>query len=158
MPEQRTEPPTEIKRDPESPPRPWRTEGLPTGKPAKRRNWIVLALWAFGYLAFYGILTVQDQMNGPQAVPYTEFKSQVSSKNVGEVFARGNTIQGSLKKAAPVPGQQGRTYQKFTTERPTFATDDLLGELTVSQATVRATPLVQQRGAFTNLLISVAPF
>jgi hypothetical protein len=30
--------------------------------------------------------------------------------------------------------------------------------LTDSNATVRAKPLVQQRGVFTNLLISVAPF
>ena len=55
-------------------------------------------------------------------------------------------------------GQQDRTYQQFTTERPTFASDDLLTELTTGGATVRATPLVQQRGFLTNLLISFAPF
>jgi len=43
------------------------------------------------------------------------------------------------------------------TERPTFASDDLLAELTDGGATVRATPLVQQRGFLTNLLISFAP-
>ena len=37
---------------------------------------------------------------------------------------------------------QDRTYQQFTTERPTFASDDLLAELTHGGATVRATPLV----------------
>jgi cell division protease FtsH len=136
----------------------------------------VFAAWFLGYLVFFGLLTVQDRMSGPQAVPYTEFKAQVANSNVEEVFARGNTIQGALKKAAPVadqPGgadkerskdqqsskdQQGRTYQKFTTERPTFAADDLLGELTASKATVRATPLVQERGVLTNLLMSMAPF
>jgi cell division protease FtsH len=109
------------------------------------------------YLAFFGMLTLQDRFSGPQAVPYTEFKTQVAGKNVGEVFARGDTIEGELKKAAPQPGQANRTYQQFTTERPTFAGDDLLSELTAGGATVRATPLVQQRGFLANLLISSAP-
>jgi cell division protease FtsH len=96
-------------------------------------------------------------MSGAQPVPYTEFKSQVGNKNVDELFARGNSIEGQLKKAVPLPAQPDRTYQQFTTERPTFASDDLLTELTNGGATVRATPLVQQRGFLTNLLVSFAP-
>jgi cell division protease FtsH len=103
------------------------------------------------------MLTLQDRLSGPQPVPYTEFKTQVTNTNVGEVFARGNSIEGQLKQAVPFPGKKDRTYQQFTTERPTFATDDLLRELTDEGATVRATPLVQQRGFLTNLLISLAP-
>jgi cell division protease FtsH len=57
----------------------------------------------------------------------------------------------------PVAGERDRTYQQFTTERPTFASDDLLAELTAGGAAVRATPLVQQRGFLTNLLISFLP-
>jgi len=114
-------------------------------------------VWLVGYLLLFGILTLQDRLSGPQPVPYTEFKSQVVDKNVSEVFARGNSIEGQLKKAVAPPGQKDRTYQQFTTERPTFATDDLLAELTGGGATVRATPLVQQRGFLTNLLISFAP-
>jgi cell division protease FtsH len=117
-----------------------------------------------GYAAFFALITLQDRTGGPQTIPYTEFKVQVANNNVTEIFARGNTIEGALKKAAPLPGQpqstgeQGRTYQKFTTERPTFATDNLLAELSASHATVRATPLVQHRGMLANLLISIAPF
>jgi cell division protease FtsH len=81
----------------------------------------------------------------------------VANKNVTQLFARGDSIEGQLKKEAPVPGQPDRTYQQFTTERPTFATDDLLAELTAGGASVRATPIVQQRGFLTNLLISFAP-
>ena len=110
-----------------------------------------------GYLVLFGVLTVQDRLSGPQPVPYTEFKTQVANKNVGELFARGNSIEGQLKKAAPLPGQADRSYQQFTTERPTFANDDLLRELIEDGASVRATPLVQQRGFVTNLLISFAP-
>jgi cell division protease FtsH len=141
------------------PGRPWRTEGLPASQPPKQRpRWVTLAIWGASYLLLFGTLTVQDRLSGPQPVPYTEFKTQVSNENVAELFARGDSIEGQLKKAVPVPGQPGRTYQQFTTERPTFASDDLLAELTEGGATVRATPLVQQRGFLTNLLVSLAPF
>ena len=116
-----------------------------------------MAIWVVGYLMLFGVLTVQDRLSGPQPVPYTDFKTQVTDKNVAELFARGDSIEGQLKKAVAIPGQQDRTYQQFTTERPTFASDDLLTELTAGGATVRATPLVQQRGFLTNLLISFAP-
>jgi cell division protease FtsH len=114
-------------------------------------------VWLVGYLLLFGMLTLQDRLSGPQAVPYTEFKTQVANKNVAELFARGDSIEGQLKKVVPIPGQKDRTYQQFTTERPTFANDDLLRELTDGGATVRATPLVQQRGFLTNLLVSLAP-
>jgi cell division protease FtsH len=141
------------------PTRPWRTEGLPKDQPPKpRQRWWSMLAWSIGYLLFFGLLTLQDRLSGPQAVPYTEFKTQVANKNVAEVFARGNSIEGQLKKPAPVPGQQDRSYHQFTTERPTFANDDLLTELTSGGASVRATPLVQQRGFLANLLISLAPF
>jgi cell division protease FtsH len=137
---------------------PWRTEGLPkSSPPARRPGWTTLAIWLVGYLVLFAVLTVQDQLAGPQAIPYTDFKAQVTKTNVAELFARGDSIEGQLKKSVPVPGESDRTYQQFTTERPTFASDDLLSELTQGGATVRATPLVQQRGFLTNLLVSLAP-
>ena len=145
--------------EPDRPPeRPWRTEGLPKGRsPNPRRWWTTGAIWVVGYLLLFGVLTIQDRLSGPQSVPYTEFKTQIAGKNVAELFARGDSIEGQLRKAAPIPGQQDRTYQQFTTERPTFASDDLLEELTNGGAVVRATPLVQRRGILTNLLMSFAP-
>ena len=136
----------------------WRTEGLAQKPPPKQRpRWIAAVPWLIGYLLWFGVLTVQDRRSGPQTVPYTEFKSQVAAKNVAELFARGDSIEGQLKHAAPLPGQPNRTYHQFRTERPTFAGDDLLRELAAGDATVRATPLVQQRGFLTNLIISAAP-
>jgi cell division protease FtsH len=82
----------------------------------------------------------------------------VQAGNVAEIFARGNTIQGALREPRPVPGgKAGPTYQRFSTERPVFARDDLLGNLERTGAIVRATPVVQERGTLLNLLISVAP-
>jgi len=147
------------KGTPGAPPgKPWRTEGLPDKPPQNpKRRWMSLGLFLLGYLFLFGLLTVQDRLSGPHAISYTEFKNQVGAKNVGEVFARGDTIEGQLKKSAPVLEQNGQTYQQFTTERPTFSNDDLLAELTAGGATVRATPIVQQRGFLTNLLLSFAP-
>jgi cell division protease FtsH len=137
---------------------PWRTEGLPKRRPPERRlHWTTMALWIAGYLTLFAVLTVQDRLSGPQPVSYTEFKVQVGGRNVAAVFARGDSIEGELKKAVPVSGQAGHTYQQFTTERPTFASDDLLAELSAGGATVRATPLVQQRGFIANVLLSFAP-
>jgi cell division protease FtsH len=114
-------------------------------------------VWIGAYLLVFGIFTIQDRLSGPQAVSYSEFKSQVAAKNVSGVFARGDSIEGQLKNPAPTPGEPNRTYKVFTTERPTFARDDLLTELSGGEATVRATPVVQQRGFFANLLMSLAP-
>jgi cell division protease FtsH len=116
-----------------------------------------MVLWGAASLFLFMTLTMQERMSEPDAVPYTEFKRQVHAHNVAEVFARGESIEGALKKDAPIPGGQDKSYRQFTTERPTFSKDDLLAELTGSGATVRAKPLVQQRGVLMNLLVSFAP-
>jgi cell division protease FtsH len=140
------------------PERPWRTEGLPKGQPTnQKRRWLNPALWLIGYLLLFGMFTIQDRLSGPESISYTEFKTQVSTKNVAEVFAQGDSIEGQLKRGVAASGQQERTYQQFTTERPTFASDDLLSELSNGGAIVRATPLVQHRGILANLLMSFAP-
>ena len=56
-----------------------------------------MAIWVVGYLVLFGILTLQDRLSGPQPVPYTDFKTQVTDKNVAELFARGDSIEGQLK-------------------------------------------------------------
>jgi cell division protease FtsH len=114
----------------------WRTEGIPQKPtPKQRPRWIAAVPWLVGYLLWFGVLTVQDRRSGPQTVPYTEFKSQVANNNVAELFARGDSIEGQLKNAVPLPGQRNRTYHQFRTERPTFAGDDLLTELAAGEAT-----------------------
>jgi cell division protease FtsH len=150
-----SKPPPPDQRPPSSP---WRTEGLPPGQPPKRRpRWLSVGMWVAASLLLFMTLTMQERLAGPDAVPYTEFKRQVAAQNVAEVFARGESIEGGLKKDVPLPGQKDRSYRQFTTERPTFANDDLLAQLIASGATVRAKPLVQQRGLLTNLLMSFAP-
>ncbi|MFF0267490.1 ATP-dependent zinc metalloprotease FtsH [Kribbella sp. NPDC004536] len=149
---------------PRPPHKPWRTEGLPAGhgdddKPRRPRWWKWAAWIIGGYLVLFLLTTMQDQLaGGEQTVAYTDFTAQVQKQNVAEIFSRGDTIEGRLKQAAEVPGKSGQTYTKFTTERPTFANDNLYGDLQKGGATVRATPVVAQRGVLLNLLISLGPF
>ena len=148
------------------PSRPWRTEGLPDSPGASPNkpnwNWGKLATRALLiYAAVFAFLTIQDRMNGPQAISYTEFDKQVEQGNIAEVFARGHTIQGELKAEREIPEPKPKAgpakYKRFSTERPVFAQDDLMVRLEKSRATVRATPLVEERGLLANLLISFGP-
>lgn len=146
----------------EAQPKPWRTEGLPRSaqddqKP-ERPHWARVVAWfVAAYAVVFIVSTIQDIAGGPETVPYTEFTSQVEKENVAEIYARGNTIEGTLKSPAALPGKRSSTYQQFTTERPVFAQDDLLAQLERSGATVRATPVDDQRGLLANALISFGP-
>ncbi|MFJ8312549.1 MULTISPECIES: ATP-dependent zinc metalloprotease FtsH [unclassified Streptomyces] len=97
--------------------------------------------------------------NGDErTVSYTEFSKQVAAGNVSKIYAKGDAIQGQLKNKAPVPSGEGSgDYTKFTTQRPTFANDDLWTQLTKQNVTVTAEPVVEHRSFLANLLISLAP-
>ncbi|BEH01053.1 ATP-dependent zinc metalloprotease FtsH [Brooklawnia propionicigenes] len=149
-------------------PRPWRTEGLPkeskgqNGKkePKKSRLWQFWVIAGIALLGLWGLLTWQDASNAPPTIPYTEFISQVEAGNVKEIYAQGDTIQGELTNEAKLPDDgddstEEGNYTQFTTERPTFAQDNLLSDLQAHGAVVRATPVVEQRGAVANLISSL---
>ncbi|MFM9662724.1 ATP-dependent metallopeptidase FtsH/Yme1/Tma family protein, partial [Streptomyces scabiei] len=89
-------------------------------------------------------------------ISYTEFSRQVDEGNVSKIYAKGDAIQGQLRKGRDNPEGDG-TYTKFRTERPTFADDRLWDELTEHDVTVTAEPVVKQRSFLANLLISLAP-
>ncbi|WP_347349691.1 ATP-dependent zinc metalloprotease FtsH [Nigerium sp.] len=144
---------------------PWRTEGLPTkpdapgdSRPPRPPWWRLLAWALVVYLASFLLFSMQDLTSTPTTVAYTEFQAQVQAHNVKDIYAKGNTIQGTLKDARQVPGEpEGRTYTQFATERPTFAQDDLMAALSQGDAVVRATPVIEQRGPIANFLLSFGP-
>ncbi|MEU4655552.1 ATP-dependent zinc metalloprotease FtsH [Streptomyces sp. NPDC023723] len=151
-----------------SPPRkaaepPWRTEGTPDEPPKRsgggrrpRGGWWSLVLTALVvYLIANLVLSFFDGGDEP-AISYTEFSKQVDEGNVSKIYAKGDAIQGQLRKKRDNPEGDG-TYTKFQTERPTFADDQLWAELTKNNVTVTAEPVVQHRSTLANLLISLAP-
>ncbi|WP_448624962.1 ATP-dependent zinc metalloprotease FtsH [Geodermatophilus sp. URMC 64] len=128
------------------------------GESSGRGRWLpALLAMLIGYLLLFGAVSWQDDGRARE-ISYTQFLEQVNAGNVAEIFARGDTLEGDLRTAAPVSEGADETYEQFTTERPTFAQDDLLAALEDSGATVSATPVVEQRGALWNLLISFLPF
>jgi cell division protease FtsH len=145
-----------------APERPWRTEGTPDEPPKPppgrrmRGGWWNLALAALiVYLIANLVLSFFNEGDEP-TISYTEFSKQVDEGNVSKIYAKGDAIQGQLRKARGNPEGDG-SYTKFTTERPTFADDRLWEELTEHDVTVTAEPVVRQRSFLVNLLIALAP-
>ncbi|WP_033282657.1 ATP-dependent zinc metalloprotease FtsH [Streptomyces sp. NRRL F-525] len=146
-----------------SPDQPWRTEGTPDEPPKPspggkkmRGGWWSLILTALVvYLVANLILSFFNEGDEP-TISYTEFSKQVDAGNVTKIYAKGNAIQGQLKKEQKNPDGDGK-YTKFDTERPTFADDKLWEDLTKHNVTVTAEPVLQHRSFLANLLISLAP-
>ncbi|WP_338700977.1 ATP-dependent zinc metalloprotease FtsH [Streptomyces sp. Q6] len=145
---------------------PWRSEGAPPPPPPqspKRKmpgGWGSLILTALiVYLIANLVLSFFNE--GDEAtISYTEFSKQVANDNVTKIYSKGDAIQGQLKKEQPTPDGSDsgkKNYTKFTTQRPSFADDDLWANLEKHDVTVTAEPVVQERSFLSNLLISLAP-
>ena len=113
---------------------PWRVEGMPEddqdhagGRPNWSRFWLILGgllilNWILGSL-LVGVVR--------PAVSYTFFLGQVNANNVQAITSTGDTIQGTFRhQVAYASGSGGsQEVQQFTTQRPTFANDNLFGKL-----------------------------
>ncbi|MCF4140540.1 ATP-dependent zinc metalloprotease FtsH [Streptomyces sp. Tue 6430] len=143
--------------------KPWRTEGAPEEQPKPppggrrvRGGWWSLILAALVvFLIALLVLSLYNKGDEP-TISYTEFSKQVDAGNVSKIYAKGDAIQGQLRKGRDKPQGDG-TYTKFRTERPTFADDRLWEHLTENDVTVTAEPVVRQRSLLANLLIALAP-
>ncbi|MDQ0598625.1 cell division protease FtsH [Streptomyces canus] len=142
---------------------PWRTEGTPQEPPKPpaggrkpRGGWWSLLLTALVVFLVANLVLSYFNDGDEPTILYTEFSKQVDDGNVSKIYAKGDAIQGQLKKKQDDPEGDG-TCTKFTTERPTFADDRLWEDLTKHDVTVTAGPVVQQRSFLSNLLISLAP-
>ncbi|MEU6175648.1 ATP-dependent zinc metalloprotease FtsH [Streptantibioticus parmotrematis] len=146
------------RQDPEQP---WRSEGAPPPRPPRRPR-RGIGVWGGMIVAALAVFLITDLLlsvfggSSTRSVPYTEFSKELSAGNVTKIYAKGDAIQGELRKPARVPGGSG-TYREFSTLRPSFADDPVWSELTKHDVTVTAEPVVQQRSFLANLLISLAP-
>jgi len=145
-----------------SPP-PWRVEGVPTddkrgkgGRRAWSRFWLTMFVllllnWAMSSL----LLGTQTRTT----VSYSFFLTQVTTGNVQSVTSTGNTIQGTFKHQVAYPPRAAQTQpvQQFTTERPTFANDNLFQKLQATGVTVNAESPNQGTPLWEDLLLWFGP-
>ncbi|MFG3509919.1 ATP-dependent zinc metalloprotease FtsH [Streptomyces sp. NPDC047821] len=127
---------------------PWRSEGAPPPPPPRRRvpGWVWLVLAALVVFALTNLALSFFGNGDERKISYTEFSRQVSDGNVAKIYSKGDAIEGELK-----------NEQRFTTQRPAFADDDLWAQLTREKVTVTAEPVVERPSLLANLLLSLAP-
>jgi cell division protease FtsH len=147
-----------------SQPPPWRVEGVagdrrqpdrPQGSGWARFWWLLLALLLVNWV-------ISSLLMGPAArekVSYTFFLSQVDANNVQEITSTGDTVEGVLKKKAAYSPGSDKTVQvdRFTTERPSFAEDDLFRKLQANGVQVNANPPDQPPPLWQQVLVGFGP-
>ena len=149
------------RRDQETPP-PWRVEGVPDdGKdqPGDRPGWSRILLVLLGLLLLNWLLASALTGLVRPSVPYTFFLTQVNANNIQTVTSTGDTIQGTFRHqvAYPPGSAQSRQVEQFTTQRPSYANDNLFGKLQANGVTVTANPPNQGTPLWEELLLWFGP-
>ena len=138
---------TQPRRNDRNDPKPWRVEGAPGGDgrggtPSKRPVWL-----RFGWMLLLLLVVnwiVSSLLLAPEPrtpVSYTFFLTQVQSANVADITSTGDTIEGTFtKKVAytPTGSKQSEQVDRFTTQRPSFAADNLFAQLQANGVPVNA--------------------
>jgi cell division protease FtsH len=126
------------------------------GRRAWSRFWLTMLVLLFINWALSSLLLGAQTRT---TVSYSFFLTQVSSRNVQSVTSTGNTIQGTFKHqvAYPPRSAEKQPVEEFTTERPTFANDDLFQELQATGVTVTAQPPNQGMPLWEDLLLWFGP-
>ncbi len=90
-------------------------------------------------------------------LPYTVFTTQLKAGNVATVSTQGASIQGTLRHSITYPATNGTTSADFATQRPAFASDDLLAELQGHGVTVTAKPVSSGGSTVGGLIMWLLP-
>jgi cell division protease FtsH len=142
---------------------PWRVEGVPGGDPDRpnvrfrwsRFWWLLLVLLAVNWI-------LSSLLLGPPPrtkVSYTFFLTQVDARNISEITSTGDTIEGVFKRKVGYPpdAKDATQVDRFTTQRPSFADDDLFRKLQNSGVPVNANPPDQPPPVWEQVLIGFGP-
>lgn len=148
---------------------PWRVEGVPdkgqknkgqkndgAGRTNWSRFWLVLAALL---LVNWALSSMLAGAAAPTTVSYTFFLSQVEGHNVQSVTSTDDTIQGTFKHQVAYPPRTSgaQPVLEFTTQRPSFAHDNLFQRLQAAGTTVNAEPPSQGAPLWEDLLLWFGP-
>ena len=146
-------------------PKPWRVEGASGGRggtpPNKRPAWL-----RFGWMLLLLLVVnwiVSSFLLAPEPrtpVSYTFFLAQVQAANVADITSTGDTIEGSFSKKAaytPYGSSDSQQVDRFTTQRPSFANDNLFAQLQANGVPVNANPPDAPAPLWQQLLVGFGP-
>ena len=155
------------RRDQAMSPPPWRVEGMPDNKTGDqqgdRPHWSRFLWILAGLLLLNWILAswLASAAAAGTTVSYSFFETQVKANNVQTITSTANTIQGTFRHqvgySPATSGSQQTQVQQFTTERPTFANDNLFGELQANGVTINANNPNQGTPLWEELLLWFGP-
>jgi cell division protease FtsH len=141
---------------------PWRVEGKREGRPPEegrprtsRWLWLLLVgMFALNWLFASAVLAPPERVT----VSYTFFREQVQAGNVQEITSTGDTIEGQFRNPVQYPPGQANApqVQRFTTQRPAFADDQLMELLLSRNVSVNARP-PDQVPIWQQLLVGFGP-
>ncbi len=147
-------------------PAPWRVEGAPQGGPGpnspKRRpawlrfGWMLLVLLALNWIISSFLLAPAPRT----PVSYTFFLTQVRSANVADITSTGDTIEGTFTRKTsytPTGSKTAEQVDRFTTQRPSFADDNLFAQLQANGVPVNANPPDAPAPIWQQLLVGFGP-
>jgi cell division protease FtsH len=132
------------------------SSGTPTQRPRRGMFW----LFVVGFLVVNWVL--MSVLVGPPdrtTVAYTFFVQQLDADNVRTVTTKADTIQGEFEKAVTykAAGKTTTGVDLFTTQRPSFARDDLLATLQSKDVPVNATDPDAAPPLWQQLLLGFGP-
>jgi cell division protease FtsH len=132
----------------------------PSGTPGQRPRrggfwWLVIGFFALNWIVMSVLVGPPSRTN----VSYTFFSQQLTAGNVQTVTTTGDAIQGEFKKPARYTSGSNDTTQVdlFTTQRPSFARDDLLATLQAKGVTVNAKPPDAPPPIWQQILLGFGP-
>ncbi|MHB8588307.1 MAG: ATP-dependent zinc metalloprotease FtsH [Candidatus Dormibacteraceae bacterium] len=120
-----------------------------------RRFWITLLVLLAANLFITNVLLAPAQPT-TITLPYNVFKDQVAAGNVVTVTTTGDAITGVTKTPVAEPGT-GTKATHFTSQRPSFANDNLEVLLEQQAVTINAKPENPPLPFWEQLLLSVGP-
>jgi cell division protease FtsH len=120
-----------------------------------RRFWVLIFVLLIVNVIVSTI--IQSAAQAPSVViPYNVFVDQVNAGNVVNITATGDAITGTAKTAVSAgPGQT--SAKDFSTQRPTFASDNLEAALIANKVSILAEPPNPPTPLWETLLFSFGP-
>jgi cell division protease FtsH len=131
----------------------------PQGPVNPFRNWRFWATLAVLLVINFALANYVMQQQQPKQVTisYNAFVQQVNNNNVKEITSTGDSIQGQTKQSVADASNSQQKSTNFTTQRPSFASDNLEAQLNQHGVTINAKNPNQGTPAWLTLLFSFGP-